>query len=535
MQVQKPQRRVACREIIDRLSDTPNPTGKDLNRIKIEVCKKLQSDPPSNSELISLLNEDERKRLLSILKLKHVRTISGVTVVAVMTKPYPCPKDKPCAYCPGGPRQGVPQSYTGHEPAAMRGIQNQYDPYRQVASRVVQLREIGHRVDKVELIVMGGTFLGSPREYQQHFVKGCLDALNGLKSNSLEEAKRVAESPEAEMKIVGITFETRPDLCMEPHVDLMLSYGVTRVEIGVQNLYDDVYRLVGRGHTVQDVADAFQKSRDAGLKIVAHMMPGLPGSDFDRDLDAFKRLFEDPSFKPDMLKIYPCLVLEGTKLHDWWAEGSYRPYTTQEAAELVARVKEIAPAWLRIMRVQRDIPSKLILAGVTKSNLRELALANLKSREARCRCIRCRETGHRMLKDGVKPDLDRVRLVTQSYEASGGIEVFISLEDPVEDILLGYVRLRIPSTKAHRPEITSEKTAVVRELRVHGPLVPVGEYDVEAYQHRGYGKMLLKEAERIAVDEFSRRKVAVMSALGTKQYYVRLGYSFDGPYMSRIF
>jgi len=507
------------------------PTVRDVNLVKMQVAQayNLQDIPP-NSMLISKLKHGE-KRLVSVLRRKTVRTISGVTVVAVMTKPYPCPKTTPCAYCPGGPAIGVPQSYTGFEPAAMRGMQNQYDPYRQVRSRINQLQSIGHAVDKVELIIMGGTFPATPKRYQIRFIQRCVDAITQHKSKALDEAKTQAET--SRIRNVGITVETRPDWAKQLQVNHMLTMGVTRVELGVQNIHDDIYQLVNREHTVQDVIDATRILKDAGLKVAYHLMPGLPSSNYQRDLEAFRTIFTNPNFKPDMIKIYPCLVLKGTKAYEWWKNGEYQPYTTDEAAQLITEVKKIIPPWVRIMRVQRDIPAHLIEAGVKHSNLRQLALQRLQEQNQRCRCIRCREVGHRWLRDRVKPDLDKVQISTIKYDASEGEEIFTSAEDPIHDVLIGYLRLRIPSTKAHRPEINVEPCGTVRELHVHGPLVPVGKHRAKAWQHKGFGEALLAEAERITKEEYDRRKVVVISALGTKQYYKRFGYQHDGPYMSK--
>jgi len=519
-------------EIIQRLMEMPNPTKRDVDHLKIKVAGKHSLNKvPSNSEIIQHLNPEESAKLLPILRRKTVRTISGVTVVAVMTEPSPCPKDEPCAYCPGGPTEGVPQSYTGHEPAALRGAQNSYNPYAQVRTRIEQLEAIGHKVDKVELIVMGGTFPSTPPEYQEYFVRQCLDAITEQKSSSLEEAKKLAET--SRIRNVGITVETRPDWAKQEHVDRMLSMGVTRVEVGVQNVYDDIYVGVNRGHQVKDVVEATRIMKDAGLKVVYHLMPGLPGSSFERDLEGFKTIFSSPNFKPDMIKLYPCLVIKGTKVYDWWKQGDYIPYTTDEAAQLIAELKKFVPPWVRIMRVQRDIPANLIEAGVKLSNLRQIALEKLGAEGMRCRCIRCREVGHRWLKDKVEPDPEKIEIKTVSEEASGGLEHFISAEDTVNDVLLGYVRLRIPSRTACRPEIVPETTAIVRELRVFGPLVPVGKHVSEAWQHKGYGRILLSEAERNAKEEYNREKIVVTSALGTKQYYKQFGYNYEGPYVSK--
>ncbi|MGD6852181.1 MAG: tRNA uridine(34) 5-carboxymethylaminomethyl modification radical SAM/GNAT enzyme Elp3 [Candidatus Bathyarchaeia archaeon] len=524
--------KVALREIIATLLSMQSPTRNDVNKLKIRTAGKYHLPKvPSSADIIAQLTPEESKQLLPLLKRKTTRTISGVTVVATMTQPYPCPQPEPCAYCPGGPSTGSPQSYTGHEPAAMRGAQNSFDPYSQVMSRIEQLTQIGHKVDKIELIVMGGTFPATPPEYQTWFIQRCLDAITAKTSDSLEEAKANAEvSP---TRNVGITVETRPDWAKQPHIDAMLDMGVTRIELGVQNPDDAIYRLVGRTHTVSDVAEATQVAKDAGLKIVYHMMPGMPGSNPEKDIEAFRRIFTDPAFKPDMVKIYPCLAIDGTKAYQWYQQGTYTPYTTEQAAEVIAQIKQFIPKWVRVMRVQRDIPAQLILAGVKKSNLRELTQQKLAEHGLHCQCIRCREVGHRLQVNGVKPDLEKIKILTTRYQASGGTEHFISAEDPQNNVLLGYLRLRIPSPKAHRPEITETPSAIVRELHVYGPLVPVGKRSDGAWQHHGYGKELLAEAERVARVEFGVKKLLVISALGTRRYYMRLGYGRDGVYVSK--
>ena len=523
---------VALREIITTLLSMPSPTHDDVNRLKIKVAAKYRLEAvPANADLISALTPLEAKKLLPIVRRKATRIISGVTVIATMTKPYPCPQPEPCAYCPGGPTQGSPQSYTGYEPAALRGTQNSFDPYEQVKSRIRQLTAIGHKVDKVELIIMGGTFPATPMEYQTWFIQRCLDALTGKTSASLEEAKANAEV--SETRNVGITVETRPDWAKQPHIDAMLDMGVTRIELGVQNPDDQIYRLVGRTHTVADVVDATRIAKDAGLKIVYHLMPGMPGSNPEKDLSAFKRVFIDAAFKPDMIKIYPCLTIAGTKAYEWFQNGTYQPYTTEEAANVIAEIKKTIPPWVRVMRVQRDIPARLILAGVKKSDLRELVQAKLKAQGSQCQCIRCREVGHRLAVNHVKPDLEKIKILTQRYEASEGKEFFISVEDPENNVLLGYLRMRVPSGKAHRPEITAKPSAIVRELHVYGPLVPVGKHSEDAWQHKGYGQVLLKEAERLAGEELGLKKLLVISALGTRRYYMRFGYERDGVYVSK--
>ncbi len=504
-----------------------SPTRKSLEKAKFKVTREHNLGRiPSNSELIKLLTPEERVKLIPVLRRKATRALSGVNVVAVMTKPLECPHGR-CAFCPGGPDEESPQSYTGHEPAALRGAQNEFQPYEQVRARVQQLEAIGHTVDKIDLIVMGGTFPASEPEYQQWFIKGCLDGITQQPSSTLEEAKLNAEN--SETRNVGITFETRPDHLEPSHIDSMLDLGCTRVEIGVQNVYDDIYELVDRGHTIKHVTDGTRVMKDAGLKICYHMMPGLPGSNMERDLEGFKTIFNQPEFKPDMLKIYPTLVCEGTQLYDWWKAGDYTPFTDEDGVELLTKVKQLIPPWVRVMRVQRDIPIHQISAGIKKSHIRDMVKQNLKSHGKHCNCIRCREVGHRA-RDGLEIHTDSLKLVHRSYEASGGIEEFISAEDQNET-LVGFIRLRMPRENPHRPEIT-HKTGLIRELHVYGRMTPVGEAS-KGWQHKGWGEQLMNEAEKTATEQYDMNKMVVMSALGTKQYYGRLGYKKDGVYVSK--
>jgi elongator complex protein 3 len=522
----------ALREIIDALMLLPSPNQDDVARVKFQIAARHSLEViPSNAGIISKLTSQEKLKLLGVLRRKNTRTISGVTVVAVMTKPLPCPQPEPCAYCPGGPPLGIPQSYTGFEPATMRGLQNGFDPYLQVKSRIEQLSAIGHRVDKVELIIMGGTFPSTPPEYQTWFIERCLDAITGQESADLEQAK--VNAKKSRIRNVGITVETRPDWAKEQQVDSMLAMGVTRVELGVQNPNDQIYASVGRTHTVADVVEATRVAKDAGLKVVYHLMPGMPGSNPTKDLEAFKKVFTDSNFKPDMIKIYPCLVIEGTKVYQWYREGRYMPYSSEEAADVITEVKKIVPSWVRVMRVQRDIPAGLIVAGVKKSNLRQLVHQKLAEQNARCLCIRCREVGHRNAVFDAKLDQYNIKILTNSYDASEGREIFISAEDPEKDLLVGYLRLRVPSERAHRPEIKASPCAIVRELHVYGPLVPVGRHSAKAWQHKGYGAILLGEAERLTREDYDLKKILVISALGTKQYYERFSYEPDGAYVSK--
>jgi elongator complex protein 3 len=482
---------------------------------------------PRNSDILSVLPPGLRESFSEHLRIKKVRSVSGINVIGVMSSPRGCPHGR-CVFCPM--EKGFPMSYTSGEPAAMRGLQFGYDPLLQITSRIEQLKAIGHEPSKVELVIQGGTFLAAPYGYQEEFVKRCLDAISGVESTNLEDAKVRAET--SRIRNVGLTIETKPDWCKESHIDQMLRFGCTRVEIGVQIIDDAVYELTNRGHSVQDVVESFQIARDAGFKIVAHMMPGLPGSNFQKDLASFKTLFSDPRFRPDMMKIYPCLVMEGTELFEWWKRGDYEPFNTVDAVELIAQVKEFVPAWVRIMRVHREFPVHLIKAGVKNGNLRELALKRLSERGKTCRCIRCREIGHRTLKDNITVEAHSVQMICREYEASGGKEFFISIEDPDADALVGYIRLRMPSEKHTREEVDGS-TALVRELHVYGPEVPVGRHHPGAWQHIGFGRKLLAEAEAKARQAGANR-VLVLSALGTKEYYRHEGYHPIGPYMYKV-
>ncbi|MDI6820165.1 MAG: tRNA uridine(34) 5-carboxymethylaminomethyl modification radical SAM/GNAT enzyme Elp3 [Candidatus Hodarchaeaceae archaeon] len=522
---------VACRGILQKISSGEITDARKLARAKMQSCREFGLPKPlSNSELLAATTAEERGKVLQVLRLKPVRSISGVSIITVMPKPYPCPKLEPCIYCPGGPSVGTPQSYSGREPAAMRAIQHNYDPYNQVKNRIEQLRVIGHDVDKVELIIFGGTLTAYPQDYLEWFVMQCLNAMSGANAITIEGAQAAAEN--AEIRNSDIAIETRPDYCKEPHVDFMLRLGATRVELGVQTVYDDIYKLVNRGHTVEDVAEATRIAKDAGFAVVYHCMPNLLGSTYERDLEAFRTIFEDERFKPDALKIYPTLVMPGTRLHELWQRGEYRPYPFQQLVQLITEVKKRVPPWIRIQRIQRDIPANLIVDGVKRGDLRVLVQEKLRQEGARCRCIRCREVGHVEYRLGLNPTPDNVKLLVEKYRASEGEEFFISFADVRQDVLVGLLRLRGPSPKAHRAEARAERSTLVRELHVYGPLVRVGEgAKAGEWQHRGWGKRLLREAEKISREEFDARKVIVLAGIGTRNYYRRFGYRREGPYM----
>ncbi|PKK81464.1 MAG: tRNA uridine(34) 5-carboxymethylaminomethyl modification radical SAM/GNAT enzyme Elp3 [Thermoplasmata archaeon HGW-Thermoplasmata-2] len=537
-------------------------TKANVQTAKIKLAAKYKLGKiPRNSEILARASEEEMAILLPVLRRKVVRTISGVAVVAVMTSPEKCPHGK-CIYCPGGPDYGSAQSYTGKEPAARRAGSLEFDPYKQVRHRIEQLNAIGHSTDKIDLIVMGGTFTARPLDYQEQFIKRCFDAMNSFSIDktgqlsaedfgalNLEEAQLLNET--AKSRCVGLTVETRPDYCKEFHVDSILRFGATRVELGVQTVYDDVLRFVERGHGVAETVEATRLCKDTGLKVCYHMMPGLPGNDAERDFQAFKTIFENSDFRPDMLKIYPALVIKGTKLYDLWKRGDYEPTDTGEAVKLLARVKEIVPPWVRIQRIERDIPTNLIDAGIMQSNIRELIAKELEARGKKCRCIRCREIGYGAMR-GKKPDYSSAVLSRIDYGASGGKEIFLLYEDKTNDAIIGYLRLRVPSAKAHRPEISGQwlvngdqnalttnhspltTCAIVREIKVLGQMVGIGAAGgADTAQHKGYGASLLREAENIAKDELGAGKMLVLSGVGVREYYRKFGYGRDGAYMGK--
>ncbi len=520
------------REIIDALLSSEKPLDKrTINRLKNRICGRYHvSRIPSNADVLQAAIPEEVELLRPFLLKRPVRTISGVAVIAAMTRPHECPHGK-CAYCPGGPDQGVPQSYTGHEPATMRGIQHDFDSYNQVLSRLNQLKTIGHSIGKIELIVMGGDWCSKPSEYRIGFVKGCLDAMNGFVADNIEKAQKYNET--ANIRNTGITFETRPDQITTENIDDMLQKGATRIEIGVQTLSDDILEYVERGHDSQCSADATKLIRDSGLKICYHIMPGLPNSSIEKDLETFDELFSDSRFRPDMLKIYPTIVVKNTKLYDWWKKGIYQPYNTSEIVSLVADAVSEMPEYVRIQRMQRDIPLHQIEAGLDKGNLRELVQQELDLRGLRNPTIRHREVGHYMLRNDL--DFGTLNFISmhRKYEASNGEEVFLSVEDDELDVIIGFLRLRYPGDKAHRAEVQEKPCMIIRELRVHGPAVKVGTRAPDTFQHLGIGEKLVEEALRVAREDYQAKRVLVNSGIGVKEYYRSLGFEDIGPYLKR--
>ena len=548
----------ACRIIIDDILEGKITTRKELEVEKRQLCRDLKlSRFMSNADILEYAKPEEKEIVSGILKKKPTRTMSGVAIVAVMCHPHKCPHGR-CFYCPES--DIAPPSYTGEEPAALRGRMYEFHPYVQCFNRLKQLKKIGHPIDKVELIIMGGTFPSRDLCYQEWFTSQCLKAMtdfgliienkpdnydynldydeirsfeNGVLKTYppsdyvlIDDVQMANEN--SKVRCVGMTFETRPDYCKQEHINRMLNFGVTRVELGVQTLSDDLYVKIKRGHTIADVIEANQLLRDSAIKVAMHMMPGL-FADEKQDLEMFKQLFSDDNFKPDMLKIYPCLVTEGSELYDLWKEGKYAPYTDEEAVELIVKVKKILPKWVRTMRIQRDIPSTLIEAGVKKSNLGELVYNRLEEDNINCQCIRCREIGHK--KTSREYTLDDFELFRETYTACEGIENFLSIEDVNEESIAGFLRLRFPSKNHFRKEIT-DKTALVRELHVYGNMIKIGDKNPKIGQHTGFGEKLLKEAETLAIEN-GKEDIAIISGIGSRNYYRKFGYEKVGPYMMK--
>lgn len=509
---------------------------QEVHRLKIKLCKQYDfTHIPPNSTILShipaWLSEEEKSFLIRALRKKPMRTISGVAVVAVMTSPEECPHGR-CVPCPGGPTQDSPQSYTGFEPAAMRGSINNFDPFQQVISRINQLESIGHITNKIDLIIMGGTFTSRSYWYQEWFVKRCYEAMNQKETVTLEQAKKDNET--SKHRCIGLTIETRPDWFRLQQIDQALSFGATRVELGVQHVRDDIVYIMDRGHTVSDTIFATRAAKEAGFKVCYHLMPGLPGSDEKTDLDAVKELFSNPLFQPDMLKIYPTLVIKKTPLYDQWRKGLYEPLTTEESVNRIAQIVSIVPEYVRIQRIQRDVPAQNIEAGVKKSNLRQLVYKKIVETNLSCNEIRSKEVGHQMLqgqKESKTISIDTVTLQSIEYEASGGTELFLSLVLPSEKVLLGYLRLR-ELVCPHRYELQNHSCMIIRELKILGQEVGIGKIESVGLQHQGFGKQLVKEAQRICSEEFDKQHLFVLSGVGVKEYYRKyLDFSDRGCYL----
>ncbi|MDD5396815.1 MAG: tRNA uridine(34) 5-carboxymethylaminomethyl modification radical SAM/GNAT enzyme Elp3 [Candidatus Moranbacteria bacterium] len=552
--------------IISAIEELPG-HQEDFGKLKKSLCKKFGVAMPTNADLRDRYNQMVAKRSIKkspafekILLSRLVRTQSGVAVVAVLTKPSTCPGK--CLYCPS--EKGMPKSYLSNEPAVMRAIDSKFDPYLQVQNRLRSLELNGHQTDKIELIVMGGTFSYFPKTYQKKFIIRCFQAANdyGKKSSVIGHQSSVKNSPandvllkeqkkneSAKHRIIGLTLETRPDYIDEKEILNFRQLGCTRVELGVQSIFDDVLELNRRGHLVQETARATKLLKDAGFKINYHMMPGLPGSTPRRDFAMFKTLFSDPRFQPDMLKIYPTVVLKDSDLYDIWKAGKYQPLTNKQFEKLAIKIKsEAITPYVRIARLVRDVPTSSIMAGPIVSNLRQII-----ENKTTCPCIRCREVkGGYQIKEEIV--LDRI-----NYAASDGQEIFLQYASPDKKKLFALLRLRIPNTSCHSgldPESSKshqtkknldshfhgndnlyklfpvlQNVALIREVHTYGKMTKIDSKDATSPQHIGLGKKLLLEAERIAKEEYGLKKIVVISGVGVRNYYRKQGYKLKDTYL----
>lgn len=452
----------------------------------------------------------ERKNKLEkqVLK-KPTRTISGVAPLAVMIPPRKC-EHGTCIYCPSF--DNSPQSYTPESPAVLRALSLNYDPKKQVEARLGSLNGMNHPTDKIELIIMGGTFLAFPDKFQFDFIKKCYDALNGTDSENLGEAKKINET--AKHRCIALCIETRPDFCSETHIKNMLEWGATRVELGVQILDDEIYKKINRGHTIQEVIDSTARLKKAGFKVGYHIMPGLPGSSPEKDLRIYNQIFDDEQFKPDQIKIYPCQVLKNSGLEKLFYSKKFIPYREEIVSELLIKMLKNTPRYVRVMRIMREIPSSYLIAGVVKLDLRKEVEDKIRKENLKIEEIRFREIGF-ALRDSRKVN-QNLKLKETSYSASGGTEIFLEIINK-DNILFGLLRLRLEENKKEK--------ATIRELHVYGPSLNLGERGEES-QHLGIGKQLIREAEKIS-KKSGYKELRIISGVGVREYYKNLGYNLD--------
>jgi elongator complex protein 3 len=448
---------------------------------------------------------------------KPSKTLAGVTPIAVMIKPKKC-KHGTCLYCPS---LNVPQSYTPLSPPVIRAKMLNYSPYEQVLARLKAFKLMNHPTDKIEIIVMGGTFLDYPISYQYKFIKEIYDALNEKASKNLEQAKKLNEL--ASHRCVALCIETRPDVCNNKEISRMLKFGCTRVELGVQAIDDKIYKKVNRGHKVEDVVKATCLLKDNGFKLGFHIMPGLPFSNPKKDLSMFKKIFSDNRFKPDQLKIYPCQVIKGSKLEQLFRQGKYKPYNKEQTELLLIKMLKIVPEYCRVMRIMREIPPVYLVAGTQRIDLRKDVELFLRTRKIKLKEIRFREIGFN-LRDKLKnQEIDKkIQIKILNYKASKGSEFFIEAVNK-DNILFGLLRLRIFGKE-------KDKKAFVRELHVYGKTLKIGEKSKGSFQHKGLGKALIKKAEEIAKNH-KIKKLLVISGVGVREYYRKLNYKLEDNYM----
>lgn len=492
---------------------------KSLRDAKRLLAARYKTDIISNALILGKYRQYYKGKvddsLVRLLRKRAIRTLSGIAPVTVLTKPYPCPGR--CVYCPAP--KGMPKSYIASEPAAQRAYRLKFDPYKQVSLRIKALEDNGHDVEKIELIVLGGTWSFYKKKYREWFIKRCFEAANGKKASSLSQAQKINEK--AKHRIIGLSLETRPDHVTSEELWHMRSLGCTHVQIGIQTIYQTVLDFIKRDDTLANMARATALLRDFGFKITYHLMPGLPGSTPAKDLTVFKKVFSDSRWQPDMLKIYPCVVVNNSLLFRWYKQGKYKPYSDKQLIKLIKNIKSIIPPYVRINRLIRDIPGPDIVAGNRVTNLRQL----LHQQGVTCKCIRCREVRQEKFK------LSDIILVKRQYKAGQGTEIFFSYESKDRKKLYAFVRLRLPKKMRKLVEKIPfmPDTALIRELHTYGELIPVGKKG-KAVQHVGLGKRLMLEAEKLAKQK-GYKKMSVISGVGVRQYYRKMGYKLKQTYM----
>lgn len=502
----------------------------NLFMVKRQFAKKYKVACPKNSALLlayhKLLKQGKIKKNESFerfLRTKRIRSLSGVVSVSVLTKPAPCPGK--CLYCPD--QANLPKSYLDGEPAVMRAVANNFNPYLQIKTRLKTLEANSHNISKIELIIIGGTWSSLPIKYQTQFIKECFRACNEYdgkryKNKKLSALQKINEK--ARHRIIGITIETRPDYINIIEIKKLRNFGVTRVELGAQSLNNIVLKKNLRGHGVNETILATKLLKNAGFKICYHMMPNLPGSNLEKDEKMFTELFNNPDFQPDFLKIYPCVVVKEAPLYKIWLKGKYHPYSDRQLINLLVKVKQKIPIWCRIIRIYRDIPSNKIIAGSKISNLRQIIVQELKKQEKKCVCIRCREVRGKLLSK------DKLKIFRQDYLASNGKEVFLTFEDKARSYLYSLLRLRLSKENPELAFPILKNAAIMREIHTYGETIGFNQKIKTSPQHRSLGKELIKVSEKIALSE-GFKKMAVIAGVGSRNYYRMLGYRLKNTYM----
>lgn len=520
-------------KFIIELVDSAISTRVDLQKFQRRFSKTNKVQFFTNDELLSTYHKLLKKNIIStksnissLLRLKSTRSDSGIVVVSVLSKPYDCPGQ--CIYCPTEP--GVPKSYLAKEPAVMRAIDCQYNPYKQITSRISALKNVGHLTEKTSIRIIGGTWSYYPKSYRTWFVKELFRGANEvIFKGTLDWQQRQNET--SNNRIVELSVETRQDYIDLDEIRYLRKLGVTKVELGVQSTIDRVLEFNNRGNTDRQTIDATKLLKDAGFKVSYQMMLNLPSSNMTTDVENFNKLFQTSPYQPDHLKIYPLALLKNTVLYNkLYKTGKFIPYDSNELTELLVTIKKIIPPYCRIERVIRDIPAEAIVEGGAKvSNLRQIVLQKMKDEDSQCQCIRCRE-----IKNQYNPET-QTKLFRLDYDASGGKEIFLSIESPDRKQLFSLLRLRIPSfifQETKHLKVLSH-SAIIRELHTYGPEVSIGKIDASAVQHRGYGKRLVRLAENITKEEFGIPKISVIAGVGVRGYFHSLGYELCETYMQK--